>query len=796
MALASIGVSEATLSVISDRYQRAIAQPTRRKLALLVGINQYPEQVCDCVSARGTALNGCITDVKLQRELLVHRFGFNPNDIVTLTNQQATREGIETAFLSHLTEQAQPGDVVVFHFSGFGSRVRFGDEAEVQRSLVPIDGVLPTEERPVIHDLPLETLGLLLRSLSTENVTTVLDTSYIDPGKGLQGNLHVRSRPNVPRGQVNEAELALQEKLFSQIKATRSQIKNQWRSGQLPGVVLSASSPNLVATEVQWNGFSAGLFTYALTQQLWWATPSTTLRIGLSRASGTVERFAGKMQQPYLAGQKIQDQSLSAYYLTPRPADGADGVVTAVEEDGKTVQLWLAGLPAAVLEHYTPNALLSVQVADEHLPTVGTQDTELTADASPPKLHVLQVRSRDGLMLRARPLLTEDTTASKSNIQVGQFVQESLRILPRNIGLTVALDASLERIERVDATSAFSAIPRVSSVVAGEQPADCLFGKAQPSSRVLATALASGAIASSTVPLEGMTDAPATLPDEALPGDPNLPALHKGYGLFYPGRAIIPSTVAEEEEAVKTAVNRVAPQLHTLLATKLLRLTNNSGSSRLGVRATLEMVAPQERIIMQQETARSPWTPPESRLASLFVGAGEIPTLPINSRIQYRLQNYSDRPVYFILLGLDSNGSAIALYPTPATVAANVDDPKPVPSDSIILPGDILTVPQISAPSEWVINGPIGCAETYLIFSRTPLTQTFAALEGAMRSINNARRVSILSKPLEVAQALLRDLHQASLKQGSPKADVPADTYALDVNTWATLSFIYRVTEA
>jgi hypothetical protein len=69
-------------------------------------------------------------------------------------------------------------------------------------------------------------------------------------------------------------------------------------------------------------------------------------------------------------------------------------------------------------------------------------------------------------------------------IQVGQLVQEAIRVLPRNLGLTVALDVHLERIERVDATSAFANIPSVSSVVvAGEQPADYLFGKVQEEAR-------------------------------------------------------------------------------------------------------------------------------------------------------------------------------------------------------------------------------------------------------------------------------------------------------------------------
>ena len=52
-----------------------------------------------------------------------------------------------------------------------------------------------------------------------------------------------------------------------------------------------------------------------------------------------------------------------------------------------------------------------------------------------------------------------------------------MRILPRTLPLTVALDSRLERIERVDATSAFSGIRDVTSVSAGEQAADCVFGR-------------------------------------------------------------------------------------------------------------------------------------------------------------------------------------------------------------------------------------------------------------------------------------------------------------------------------
>ncbi|MBD1871596.1 caspase family protein [Leptolyngbya sp. FACHB-671] len=776
LTLFALGSSEAALSLVIDRYQQALAQPTNRKLALLVGINQYPEQVSD----RSTyALNGCITDVQLQRELLIHRFGFQPSDILTLTDQQVTREAIEAAFLTHLTEQARPGDVVLFHFSGFGSQIKLGENGElVQNSLVPVDGVLPTEESPYINDLPEETLGLLLRSLSTEQVTAVLDTSYADPNRAIQGNLRVRSRPTTPNGWLAPAELEFQAQLRGRVRISQEQSQSQWRTGQLPGIVLMATGPNQVAAEGQWNGFSAGLFTYALTQHLWGATPASTLQLTLGLTAGSVEQLVGKEQQPYVLGQKSQNPSLSPYYLKSDATTTADGVVTAIEEDGKTVRLWLAGLPAAVLENYGQNSLLSL-VPSNAQPGEKIQllesvvaDVETTSSADK---QLLQIRSREGISVRARI----SAASSTMPLQVGQLVQESVRVLPRNINLTVALDSSLERIERVDATSAFATIPRVTAIAAGEQSADYVFGKTQLGAPTLAASLTASSL-----------EAGDLEPRQPVNGD--LPAPKSSYGLFHLGRSALLNTLSKEEEAVKTAVNRITPQLHTLLAAKLLRLTSNAESSRLGVRATLEMTAPQERIVMQQETPRAPWAAPASRLAGLFVGDGKLPTLPINSRLQYRLCNYSDRPVYFILLGLDSSGNAIALFPTPTS--ENSLDFEAAPADSLLSPGEILLIPQ-STPSDWTLQGPPGVVENYVIFSHTPLTHTYSALEISMRSKGDARRVSTLANPLEVAQATLRDLNQASLVANS-RTDVPPDTYTLNCNNWATLNFVYQVAKA
>ena len=759
--MTALGMSEAGLSLMGDRYLRAIAQPTSRKLALLVGINQYPN----------AALTGCVTDVELQRELLIHRFGFQPGDVLVLADEKATRENIESAFISHLTEQATDGDIVVFHFSGYGRRTNSSAIAlDVQNSFVPVDGIDSSSEQPFVNDLLEETLQLLLRSLRTDKVTTILDTSYINTDSPLIGSLRIRSQPSVLIGQPSNEELAVQEQLLSDIKANKEQVRAQRRFGQLPGVVLAAANPTPLkgnppsplgekAFEAQWNGFSAGLFTYALTQRLWVSTPTKTLRVSLSEVSEVVEQLAGNQEQPKLSGQNSQKKLLPVYYLTPNSEVAADGVVIKVEEDGKTTRLWLAGIPASAIEYYGVNSLLTLMQPD------GT--------ASPLQL---QIRDRDGLTAKAK-LKPDASTPASPAVQVGQLVREAIRVLPRNLSLTVGIGTDLQRIERVDATSAFSSIPDISTAATGEspQPVDCLFGKGDGTAGTQAR-----------------------------------------YGLFSPGNLLIPNTLGEEGEAVKTAVRRFIPQLEALRAAKLLRLTVNAGSSRLGVRAALEMVAPQQRILQQREPVRDGEDP--QAIARWVEVAGvsgeEMLALPVGSRIRYRLENRETRPIYFLLFGLDNIGSIISVS-RPSRVAISPIRSSPTEKEvtaadersrvaiegaeqtsifkqAVIPPGETAIVPGAIASVEWAVSGPTGLAETQLIFSISPFSETLDVLEVAKFPSEQNKLSGILSNPLEVAQAVLADLHRAS-ETSIQSPGGSTDSLALDVNAWATLSFIYRV---
>jgi hypothetical protein len=61
-----------------------------------------------------------------------------------------------------------------------------------------------------------------------------------------------------------------------------------------------------------------------------------------------------------------------------------------------------------------------------------------------------------------------------------------------------------------------------------------------------------------------------------------------------------------------------------------------------------------------------------------------------------------------------------------------------------------------------------------------------------MQQTRDALPIRVLLNPLNVARAVLEDLHAASIP-GVQKVGISTDDLALDVNVWATLSFVYRV---
>ena len=111
---------------------------------LIVGIDSW-------INPKLPPLKGCVNDAKLMQSVFRDRFGVAEENIAMLTNEDATRDGITTAFRSHLIDRArqlagqqqsgvQPS--FVFCFAGHGSRTkdRSGTQPDgMDETIVPYD---------------------------------------------------------------------------------------------------------------------------------------------------------------------------------------------------------------------------------------------------------------------------------------------------------------------------------------------------------------------------------------------------------------------------------------------------------------------------------------------------------------------------------------------------------------------------------------------------------------------------------------------------------------------------------
>ena len=175
-----------------------------KKLALLVGINNYKAV---------NGLSGCVADVRNMEGLLRGTFEFPDDSIRVLIDEQATHAAIVQAFKDHLIARADEGAVVVFHYSGHGSRMK---DPTGKSPSGEISTIVPHDSRTEgVYDISADELRGLFSLLSkkTKNVTFVFDSCH--SGLALRDIAQARARvvdpdPRVPPPPL-EAQFAPRE---------------------------------------------------------------------------------------------------------------------------------------------------------------------------------------------------------------------------------------------------------------------------------------------------------------------------------------------------------------------------------------------------------------------------------------------------------------------------------------------------------------------------------------------------------------------------------------------------------
>lgn len=194
LVLAAWGLSAASLD----------AQTPPRRRALLIGIDDYsasalPRPLRARPEQRGWPdLKGAVNDVGILREMLVLVYGFAPDDVVTLRNQQATRAAILQSIEQHLVKPAAKGDVVFYYFAGHGSQVpnaRSDEPDRLDESIVPADSRLGAQD---IRDKELRPLFNRILDRGA-HLTLLLDHCHSGSGfRGLPSGARARGIRRAP----------------------------------------------------------------------------------------------------------------------------------------------------------------------------------------------------------------------------------------------------------------------------------------------------------------------------------------------------------------------------------------------------------------------------------------------------------------------------------------------------------------------------------------------------------------------------------------------------------------------
>ena len=601
--LFTLGLSQLDIQTAGDSFARVLAQGTPRKLALLVGINTYSD----------APLNGCVTDVYLQQQLLIHRFGFNPKDILILTDGQATRQGILTAFEEHLIKQAKSGDVVVYHYSGHGSQVRDPDcdtSDCLNSTFVPVDSTLPSDpsQGGVVQDIMGHTLFLLMDALKTENVTVVLDSCH--SGGGTRGNLRVRSRNGGSQLQPTDAEQAYQQQWLQKLNLSPAAFKQRRRAGVAKGIVIASTRRDQLAADAPFNDFFAGAFTYLMTQYLWQQTGNESFARAITNIARSTTRLSFTKQEPLIEFKPGSDYTKSPVYFINEQTPPAEAVITKIE--GDRAVLWLGGLSPQSLAAFGPGAILSV------------------VDAQSREKGRVQLLSRQGLVGQAKLL---------DAAQLGALLQERARNIPTNLTLKIGLDSSLGS-EASQAKQALASIPRIEALPLQQQEVQYIFGRMTPAYR-----------------------------QQLQPTQATLPAVGS-LGLFSPALELIPSSFGEKSETIASAITRLRPKLQSLLAARIVKTTLNTNSSRLNVVALMRPEGAGE-VIANSLTIRGLDKTTSANLSTPVIPPS-AQKLPLGTSVQLQIVNNETTPLYFSVLVIDPTGEISVIFPNQWAAAAEV----------------------------------------------------------------------------------------------------------------------------
>jgi hypothetical protein len=229
-----------------------------KRRALLVGIDTY---------RLGTVprLRGSVNDVARIRDMLRNRFGFTNGDIRVVVEERATKAAIEHR-LAWLVHGAEAGDILVFHFSGHGTRIRDrGEQDELSDHM---------DEAICAYDMSWDSgyitddhiAGIFEAVAPGVLVEVILDTCFAGMGRSeLRFGLPPQDRPQEAPHRFLAPPLDVAARHDGEPDLPTTSLLDSVR--EKAEVALWAATPeDGTSNEAYFNGRFDGVFTYYLTR--------------------------------------------------------------------------------------------------------------------------------------------------------------------------------------------------------------------------------------------------------------------------------------------------------------------------------------------------------------------------------------------------------------------------------------------------------------------------------------------------------------------------------------------------
>ena len=257
----------------------------RTRRALVIGIDTYAVK----------PLDGCVADAELMAQLLRDRFAFEPSNIRTLLNGDASRDAVLSE-LDALVDLTGPDDVAFVFYAGHGSTIEdaSGDEG------TGFDNTLCVCEDPR-QDVLDDELAERLAALGAKTPHTVLIIDACNSGTitrdafGGTGRFTASAKRSAAAPKAKAKPKRAREPNAPAVAAPASTDRY---------VLIAACRDGEIAQEASLPGdenVHHGALTYALSQELERATTGDTWRDVFERAASKVTAVH-RAQHPQLAG--------------------------------------------------------------------------------------------------------------------------------------------------------------------------------------------------------------------------------------------------------------------------------------------------------------------------------------------------------------------------------------------------------------------------------------------------------------------------------------------------------------